>query len=302
MISSRNLIGTGAAILLAVLSTGCVSQRTFSSPTEAASALATAVKSEDRAEINRIFGPHTKKLRSGDPDQDREDRLQFARALDTKRELRQDTQNHATLLVGKDAWPFAVPVVRDGDVWLFDTEAGEEELAVRRVGRNELDIIQACRTLIDAQREYFSADRDGDGVREYARKLMSTPGQKDGLYWDAGPGGVDPSPIGPALAQAAIRTDERGERIPFHGYRFKLLTRQGAGAPGGAMGYDTDANLTSGWAAVAYPDQYAASGVMTFMFGHGGRVFEKDLGPNTDRVVARIEAFDPSDGWSRVGE
>ena len=212
--------------------TGCQSQQTFKTPDDAVTALDTAVKTQNKAELHKIFGPQADALKSGDPDQDRADAIDFARKLAEEHKIRMDSPDHATILVGVDGWPFAVPLILKDGSWQFDTEAGLEELISRRIGRNELLTIAACRTVIDAQRIFFDSDPDGLGVKHYAQRLMSTEGKKDGLYWPA-PGGVDPSPIGPALAFAAVRRDENGERIPFNGYLYKPLYRQTAAATGG---------------------------------------------------------------------
>jgi hypothetical protein len=204
------------------------------------------------------------------------------------------------VLIGEDQWPFAVPLVLKGSKWYFDTDAGLEELTNRRIGRNELRTIAACRTLIDAQAEFFERDPDGLGVKHYAPRLMSTEGKKDGLYWPA-PGGVDPSPIGPVMASAAARRDEEGERIPFNGYLFKPLDRQGQSAPGGAMDYRQEGQLTRGWAVLAYPAVYGETGIMSFLCSSHGIVYEQDLGDQTDQIVAEIDAFDPDSPWQNVG-
>jgi len=210
-----------------------------------------------------------------------------------------DAPDRATVLIGDDQWPFAVPLVMKGSSWQFDTDAGIDELNNRRIGRNELRTIAACRTLIDAEAEFFDRDPDGLGVKHYAQKLMSTEGKKDGLYWPA-PGGVDPSPIGPAMALSATRRDEKGERIPFNGYLFKVLYRQAASAPGGAIAFMQDGQLMRGWAVVAYPAEYGETGIMSFLCGSGGEVYQQDLGDDTDKAVDKIEAFDPGAGWKKI--
>lgn len=285
---------------LLIAAGGCGSQRTFDSPDAAVSALAKAVESRDRSTLRSMFGPRSAELQSGDPDQDRADLASFGRAIAEHHELERDGPDRATVLVGDDRWPFAVPLVKDGTDWRFDTDAGIEELTNRRIGRNELRTISACRTLIEAQAEYRAADPDHDGAPEYAQRLMSSEGKKDGLYWPS-PGGVDPSPIGPVFAEAAIKTGETGERIPFNGYRYRLLTAQGPGAPGGAMDYLSNGRLTGGWAVIAWPAEYDQSGVMTFIASHHGVIYEKDLGPDTATEAAAIAAFDPSDGWAPAG-
>ncbi|MBX3360313.1 MAG: DUF2950 family protein [Phycisphaeraceae bacterium] len=252
-----------------------------------------ATETRDKSELRRIFGPRTAELRSEDENQDKLDFASFQRALAEGREIETVSEDQAILLMGEVRWPFAVPLVRRSDSkWLFDTDAGIEELENRRIGRNELRTIAACRTLVDAQRVYRSVDRNGDGISEYAQRLMSTPGAKDGLYWPSY-GGVDPSPIGPVFAQAAVRTDDAGNRVPFNGYRFRLLNRQGQHAQGGTMEYVVDGRMLNGWAVVAWPDVWDGTGVMTFIVSHAGVVYEADLGPETESAAADINAFDP---------
>lgn len=288
---------TTALVLGALGLAGCQSQQTFSSPDAAASALTSAVQEENRGELRKLFGSRGRELRSGDPDQDRADLQVFSRRLGEHREISMVDAERAELLLGSERWPFAVPIVKDGDAWRFDTDAGIEELTNRRIGRNELRVIAACRTVIDGQREYYSQDRNGDGVLEYAQRLMSTEGTRDGLYWPA-PGGVDPSPIGPVLAAAASRTDEAGQRLPYYGYLFKPLRQRGPGAPGGAGTYAVNGKLTQGWAVLAHPAEYGETGIMSFQFGSDGTVYEKDLGDGTDDAVKHMDAYDPTDGWT----
>jgi hypothetical protein len=292
--------GLALAACVAVM-TGCQSQRTFASPEEAAEALTRAVAEKDRDEVREIFGSRVRELRTDDPDQDKADLIVFHRAMERSREIERREDGSAVLVVGEARWPFAVPLVLGRDGWRFDTDAGIEELENRRIGRNELRTVEACRTIADAQAEYFAVDRDGDGVNEYAQRLMSSPGNKDGLYWPS-PGGVDPSPIGPVLAEAAVRTDERGERLPYNGYQYRTLLRQGAGAPGGAMEYLSGENLTNGWALIAWPAEYNHTGVMSFIASSSGVIYEADLGPDTDEVVDRITAFDPAGDWRPLSE
>lgn len=284
---------------LALAASGCA-QQTFATPEDAAAALADAVERHDRAELRRIFGPKAAKLRSGDEAQDRADFDRFAGMIRENRTVAPIGDGVAVLEVGDIGWPFAVPLVSEEGKWRFDTEAGIEELEVRRIGRNELLTILVCETVYLAQKEYFEKDRDGDGVKEYAQKMMSSPGQKDGLYWPS-PGGAEPSPIGPYLAEAAARKDASGQRPPFHGYLYKGLQRQGPSAPGGPRDFLVNGHLTGGWAAIAWPAEYDRTGVMTFIVSHDGVVYEKDCGPQTASAVASIDAFDPGDGWKRFG-
>ena len=300
----RHAFNTSVFVLAAAaisLAGGCQpsQQRTFRSPEDAVTALNVAVEQWDKRELQRLFGPEVEKLKTGDPDQDRDDAIVFARRLAAARKIQHDGPDHATVLIGQEEWPFAVPLVMEDSAWRFDTDAGLEEMSNRRIGRNELLTIAACRTLIDAQAEFFDRDPDGLGVKHYAQKLMSTEGKKDGLYWPA-PGGVDPSPIGPVMALAASRRDEKGERVPYHGYLFKVLDRQAASAPGGAMEYRENGQLTRGWAVLAYPAVYGETAITSFLCSNGGAVYQQDLGPDTHAAVEQIDAFDPGAGWQEV--
>lgn len=292
---ARLVAGTAA-----ILACGCESQRSFRNPEAAVASLGQALAAGDRAELSRLFGPRAKELRSADPEQDRQDLASFRRNLEAGSVIETQGDDRATVLVGEDRWPFAVPLVRQGSSWKFDTDAGIDEMTSRRIGRNELRTIAACRTLIDAQAQYHSLDRDGDGVLEYARRLNSTPGSRDGLYWPPAPGGADPSPIGPVLAAAASRRDADGDPLPFHGYFYRLLTAQGPGAPGGERDYSIGGKLTGGWAVIAWPADYGETGIMSFIAGDGGAVYERDLGPESAAVAESITRFDPADGWNPV--
>lgn len=294
----RALVLTG--LLGALAAQGCQSQQTFDSPEDAVSALERAAVADDKPAMRRIFGPNIDDLRSGDEYQDELDIAAFKRSLAESSALQREGDERATLLVGDVRWPFAVPLVRDGDAWRFDTDAGAIELENRRIGRNEIRTIETCRALFDAQNEYRSRDRDGDGVPQYADRLLSSPGKKDGLYWPA-PGGVDASPIGPVLAEAATRTDDSGERLPYYGFRYRLIESQGPGARGGAMNYrDEQGRLVRGWAVIAWPDEWDVTGVMTFMVSHEGYIYERDLGPDTDSAAKAVSTYDPT-GWTLAG-
>lgn len=301
MKSLARIVSPALLCIASLASVGCQSQRRFDSPEAAVSALSRATETRDKSELRRIFGPRTAELRSEDEDQDTLDFASFQRALAEGHEIQSVSEDRAVLLLGEMRWPFAVPlVIRSDSQWLFDTDAGIEELENRRIGRNELRTIAACRTLVDAQRLYRSVDRNGDGISEYAQRLMSTPGAKDGLYWPSY-GGVDPSPIGPVFARAALRTDDEGQRLPFNGYRFRLLHRQGQHAQGGAMEYIVDGRMLNGWAVVAWPDQWDRTGVMSFIVSHAGVVYEADLGPETDSAAVAMSAFDPDPAaWKAV--
>ncbi len=298
----KKTIGSAAlAIIGIVMGTGmlgCQSQRTFATPDDAVKALATAADHKDSGQMHAIFGPRTNELRSGDPDQDALDLAAFKRAIAEARQVDRQSDDYAVVLIGNEGWPFAVPLVRSQDGWRFDTAAGIDELENRRIGRNEIFTIAALRTLVDAQNEYHRTARDG--AVSYAKKLMSTPGKQDGLYWES-EGGVDPSPIGPLLAQAASRRDDKGERLPYFGYNYRLMTRQGAGASGGAKDYERGGRLTEGWAVIAWPDVYDKTGVMSFIVNQEGVIYEQDLGPETEQKAQAITEFDPSAGWRQSG-
>ena len=290
------MLACGATLAVSLMLTGCQSQQTFSTVDEAVSALQAAAKSRDKSEVRALFGERVNELKTGDPVLDEQDFVVFSRRLEAGHQIQMDGDDYATLLVGKEQWPFAVPLVKGDKGWHFDTDAGIEEMENRFIGRNERLTIAACNTLIDGQAEYFERDPENTGVKHYAQKMMSTPGKKDGLYWPV-TGNEDPPPIGPVFAESAARRDEKGQPIPFNGYRYKVLTTQNAGAPGGAKNYLVDGKLTNGWAAIAWPAEYDRTGVMSFMFGSDGVVYEKDLGDDTSLEVASITAYDPS-GWA----
>src|SRR6185437_9662051 len=205
----------------------------------------------------------------------------------------------AMLVIGNDDFPFPIPIVHRGDAWKFDTSAGRQEILYRRVGENELDTIQVMLAYVDAQDEYADKDR-GFGRGVYAQRVVSRPGQKDGLYWPTS-AGEDQSPIGEFAAEATAQGYQvNGNRAPFHGYYYKILTRQGPNAPGGVLDYVVKGKMIGGFALVAYPAEYGNSGVMTFMVSHEGTIFQKDLGPRTAQVAEQIAAFDPDKSWARV--
>jgi Protein of unknown function (DUF2950) len=204
------------------------------------------------------------------------------------------------LIMGREDWPFPIPLVRKDGTWRFDTAAGREEILYRRIGRNELDAIETCLAYVDAQQEYAERGVAGNGV--YAQRIVSRPGKKDGLYWPA-QSGTDESPLGELAASAAAEGYRAGQqRAPYHGYYYKVLTRQGPNAPGGALDYVVRGNMIGGFALVAYPAEYRNSGVMTFLVSHQGNVYEKDLGPDTARIAAGMTAFNPDNSWRRVAD
>lgn len=276
-------------------------QRTFPTPDDATKALLEAVKANDEKGALSILGPGTDKwIHSGDPVADRALRDRFVAAYDQKHGIEQVNDKRALLTVGPDDWPFAFPLVKAGTAWRFDSEAGKRELLARRIGENELAAINVMLAIVDAQREYASQDRNRDGVREYARSFASTPGKRDGLYWQTA-SNEPPSPLGPLVAQASREgySGKDGTKA-FHGYYFRMLKGQGSHASGGALDYVVRNYMIGGFAAIAYPAEYGNSGVMTFIVNHDGVVYEKDLGRDTAKVAPTITRFDPGPGWSLV--
>ena len=276
-------------------------QRTFASPEEAADALARAAKAHDSAAMLGILGPQAEKaIRSPDKVADRARAEQFAATYEQKHAIVRDGDSRANLTLGNDDFPFAFPLVKTADRWRFDTEAGVDELNARRIGENELSVINVMLAIVDAQHDYASADRNRDGVREYARKFASSPGKMDGLYWPT-TAGQPPSPLGPLVVQAAGEGYKKSDKPqPYHGYFYRPLPGQGANAKAGALDYVVKGHMIGGFAAIAYPAKYGNSGVMTFIVNQDGVVYERDLGPNTAKLAAEIRRFDPSAAWKAV--
>jgi len=278
-------------------------QRTFASPMEAAQAFANALSAGDAQSAQTILGPEGEKLlHSGDAVADRKAVKRFLAAYAKQHRLEQQGEEMAILHVGAEDWPFPIPLVRRNGAWLFDTAAGADEILNRRIGRNELNAIQVCLAVVDAQREYASTDHDGSGVRAFARRFVSAPGKKDGLYWPSS-GAEQPSPLGPLVARAAEEgypTPASGKRVPYHGYYYRMLTGQGASANGGAYDYLVDDRMVGGFALLAYPARYKVSGVMSFIVNHDGTVYEKDLGQDMSELARSMTTFDPDDTWRAV--
>jgi len=272
----------------------------FKSPEEAVAALQAAASAGDTNALRVIFGPAAEDLQNADQVQAANDLAKFSSACAATNQLVRMSDTKVVLEVGQDMWPFPVPIIKHGGGWVFDTEAGSEEIINRRIGRNELDVLATLRSYVDAQREYASQDRDGDRVLEYAQRLTSSPGKTDGLYWPIELNG-EMSPFGPLVAQAqgqgySVRKSD-AEAAPFHGYFFKILTKQGKHAPGGKYDYIINGNMIGGFAMVAWPADYGDSGVMTFVVNQEGRVFQKDLGPKTAKIAGKMTAYDPDETW-----
>jgi hypothetical protein len=317
-------------------------QAHFASPEEAMRALVDAAKAKDRGALAEIFGAeHQAEMYSGDQVQDNEEMDEFAADVQESAKLERVDDTRFTLLIGTENWPFPMPIVKEDNQWRFDSETGQVELMNRRVGQNELSTILTCRAYVLAQREYFDqqeeAAESNDGVAEYARRFMSSPGQRDGLYWDTAEG-ERPSPLGILVASAraegygasrqsneqsrfevqninlmnvkeADRTPNQNRqdspeqsRKPYHGYFFRILTRQGPDARGGPYDYVINGNMVAGFALIAYPDKWGSSGVMTFVVNQQGRVYEINLGPETASIAGAIDEYNPDAAWTLVQE
>jgi hypothetical protein len=279
-------------------------QESFASPEEAARALAAAASANDVKRLLAIFGPDSQPLiSSGDDVADREVREKFVRMYEEKNAIIKEGDGKAVLEVGNQAWPLPIPMVKAGENWRFDTRQGAQEIIDRRIGKNELSAIQVSLAYVDVQREYAARDRDGDGLLEYAQKFASTAGKKDGLYWEAREG-EEPSPLGPLAAQAkkeGYTGKKSGDRpSPYHGYFYKILKAQGKDAPGGAYSYLVKGKMIGGFALVAYPAIYGASGIMTLIVNHDGVVYEKDLGKKTEAIAQAMTSFDPDQTWRKI--
>jgi len=278
--------------------------KTFASPEEAVKALVNAMKTVDKAELSAIFGPGSESLiSSGDDVEDKFVRERFLRKYEERNSLEKKGDDEVLLQVGRDDWPFPIPLRRKGSAWVFDTKAGKEEILNRRIGRNELNTIDVLEAYVVAQREYAKKDWDGDGVYPYAQKIASTPGKKDGLYWEAREG-EEPSPLGPLSARAAkegyTRKGKSGKPSPYNGYYFKILKAQGKHATGGAYDYVVKGNMILGFGLVAYPAKYGSSGIMTFIVNQEGVVYQKDLGKGTAKAAGAMKRYDPDPTWKKV--
>jgi len=275
-------------------------QKTFSSPMEAVHALVDAARSGDAAQLEPLLGPRAKELLVSGYAGDAKDLLAgFVKAYGVKHSLSVEAQGFEFLQVGESNWPFPFPIVRDGKVWYFDVERGNEEILDRRVGRNELGAIAVCEGYVQSQVQYGSKGHDGDSSGIYAQRFHSTSGKHDGLYWPVAKGEPE-SPMGPMVASAAAEDYSKqpdAKPAPYYGYLYKILTEQGPDAPGGAKSYLVDGKLTGGFALIAYPAQYHSSGVMTFIVNQDGVVYQQDLGEQTSDLASKITAYNPDSSW-----
>jgi hypothetical protein len=276
-------------------------QVTFASPEQGFGALAEAIKSGMKGELLKMLGPEGEPLvQSGDPVEDKHIGEQFMKLYYEADKIVFDGSDRAVLEIGKNEWPLPIPMVKEGNAWRFDTAAGKEEILDRRIGRNELSAIQVCHAYVDAQREYASRDRNGDGFDEYAQRFASSPGKQDGLYWPASDG-EEESPLGPLVASAqaigyTVKSPQE-EPAPYYGYYYRILKAQGSHAAGGAYDYVVKGHMIGGFALVAFPAQYDVSGIMTFVVNQDGVVYQKDLGPNTAKLAEAMVRYDPDATW-----
>ncbi|MGR9088134.1 MAG: DUF2950 domain-containing protein [Gammaproteobacteria bacterium] len=275
----------------------------FASPEEASKALVDAARQKDKSKASVIFGSqYADILSSGDEVEDANNRESFLKMAEEKSFVEIREADKAILHFGQNDWAFPVPVVNNGGQWRFDAEQGKQEILNRRIGRNELNTLGAVRAYVEAQTEYASIDRDGDEVSEFATKIRSEPGKFDGLYWEPQPGQPE-SPLGPLFAEAkaaGYKTKGSESPTPYHGYYYKILTRQGGHAPGGKYDYIINGNMIAGFALVAFPAVYGSSGIMTFVVNHSGKIHQKNLGPKTGNLAVAMKSYDPDASWEAV--
>jgi len=297
-------------LVLCLLSIGAVGiamgaaarQKSFPTPEEGVQALVEAAQRNDATTLLAILGPEAKSIVStSDPVSDRENRERFIKSYEEGHTLVPSGDTKAVLQIGKDEWPFPIPLIKDSAGWRFDTQEGKAEIRKRLIGRNELDVIQVCLAYVDAQREYYMRNPLNTTLLQYAPKFISTKGKRDGLYWET-TADEPPSPLGPLVVQARREgyKGTAGKPVPYHGYYYKMLTGQGPDAPDGAYDYVVRGKMIGGFALVAYPAQYGSSGIMTFIVNHDGEVYEKDFGPNTAAMAQSMTKFNPDKTWKQL--
>jgi hypothetical protein len=307
----------GHPVVSALVVTGCFlvflataqaeQEEKFAAPDDAVKAFTTAAAGKDTNALEVIFGPGLREMVSADPVQASNSLAHLSSRVSEKVTQVRQSDSFIGLELGADAWPFPIALVKQDGQWHFDTEGGKDEILNRRIGRNELNTIRVCHAYVEAQREYAGTDHTGSGVLEYAQHLRSTTGQHDGLYWHAAPG-AEISPLGPLVAEARgkgysheskIMTEKQ---VPYQGYCFKILTRQGSHAPCGKYDYIIHGHMIAGCALVAWPAEWGNSGVMTFIINQQGKVYEKNLGPKTSEIAAKMKTYDPGPGWKLAKE
>lgn len=298
-ISKLALLAATATLALGIASLAQAQQR-FNTPDAAVEALVAAARSGDRKTVVSILGPGSQEIiSSGDAVADDNIKQEFLTAYDAQHRIVSESGKPSVLVMGQNDWPFPIPLAQKDGQWSFDTAAGREEILARRIGRNELGAIKAALAFYDAQNEYADMFKDKTGQAVYAQKIVSSPGKKDGLYWPTS-GSEPDSPLGEAVAGATQQGYNVGTGEPYHGYYYKLLTSQGPNAPGGAVDYIVRGNMIGGFGLVAYPAEYGNSGIMTFIINNDGDVYEKDLGPRTERIASRLSEFNPDHTWRKV--
>jgi hypothetical protein len=304
--ASRQKLRAALAVLMLILTAASLAQAatagaqaTFTTPEAAVDAMFTAFKNNDDGALLDLFGrEYGDRLLSKDKVAARESRQRLYQASQEALTLRQDTADRVVVVIGKEAWPFPIPLVRSGDDWRFYTAEGLEEILNRRIGANELNAIQVCRAYLGAQWQYASKIRDKSGVRKFAQRLVSTSGAQDGLYWDPAVANGEESPFGPQIAEFLKAGRKPGD--PYFGYYFRVLTRQGSHVPGGRYNYVINGNMIAGFGLVAVPAEYGNTGIMTFLVSHHGKVYQKDLGPRTAEIVKGMQEYNPDAMWTEV--
>ena len=297
--SIRNLIrGASFAALLLAMPATTLAQEAYPTPEAAIQALVAAARTGEKGFAERILGPGARDLvSSGDEDEDKRRIATFLRNAAEGIRLEANGEDRRTVVLGTNGWPFPIPIARRGQSWSFDLEAGRSELINRTIGFNELSAIEACRTYVQAQREYFREDHDGDELQEYAQRLISSPGQRDGLYWTP-QNQADRSPLDGRFSEAVLAGARTG--APYHGYFFRILRRQGPAAPGGEFSYVLNGHMIGGFALVAFPAEWGKSGLMSFICNMQGRVYQRDLGPETLARGRAMTTYNPGPRWTLV--
>jgi hypothetical protein len=294
--------GAGNSMVRKTAAKAPMAGQTFPSAMEASQALVTAMQNDDQPALLKVLGAEAKDIiSSGDETEDKNNRAEFVQKYQEMHRLVKEPDGTTTLYIGAENWPTPIPLMHAAGGWYFDTAAGKKEILYRRIGKNELNAIQVCRELVDAQKEYMGQTHDGDSVNQYAQKFFSDPDKHNGLYWVANSGDAQ-SPIGPLVASAEAEgyTPDTDQKLrPFMGYHFRVLKAQGASASGGARSYLVDGKMTRGFAFVAYPAEYRSSGVMTFIVSQDGIVYEKDLGVKTAEIAKALTKYERDASWRK---